>query len=538
MVDKITVQDSVTVGALPGSPNGIIKPKPGQVLRITADPRKEYVSGGGLQWLTNYVRTLSFAIDDVTSDFGSDLYDRMQLDEGILAPVNTLKAGVLENSAEFSAAITDEEDPNYQKSKDIADFCTRVMADLPVSFDAVLWNLLDAMPTGNKIAELVFADDATYTGKTQSVLRSIKVKPRHSAAFVVDAFDNVLGLLALIPGVGLPVQVGTTLQDLNHVPNLLPRDKFAVLTHQPKDGDPRGTSILRAAYSPWWESQQLAGEFLRYLTQYAGPSLVGTTAPEAQGEIQMDTDGGVLLDPMSGLPISITPEQAMLNQLTAFRNGTVIVLPNGATVEPLHVPGNGEAFLSAFDRLDRRKTRAILYQTLATMEAEHGTRAQAGVHQDTLTTIKRQIKNALARVIRREILWPLIRPNFGDDARTLVPLVSLGETEQKDYAGDATATAALFTSGFISDDQLPGIDTMLGLPARDMEALAVQRQQEQEQATQQAQMQLEAHKATLAAVGANNDDGDKGANGAQKPSQGVTGDDKAAHGQEGQQPAA
>jgi len=495
-----TIRDVVTTGGTPGSLQAGIAPIRGQNVILRADPTKEYVAGNQLQWLQNYARTLSWAIDDVTQDFGDDLYERMMLYDGIFAPLYTLKLGVLEGGPQLGPAIDDEEDPQYAQAKEIADFCQRVLDDLPESIDDVLLNMLDAMALGNKVAEITYGLDTSIDpGSQRLVVQSIKVKPRTSTAFIVDAYYNVLGLLGLIPGQGQPVLVGTILSNLDSQPNLLPREKFAVLTWRPKDNDPRGTSLLRPAYDAWWQAMQLAPEYLKYLTQFAGPSLIGTTPENAMEAPQTDADGQIVYDPTTNLPVMFSPEQVMLNQLITLRNATAMVKPCGSEVEPLQVQGNGEAFLSAFDRLDRRMTRAILHQTLATMEAEHGTRAQASVHQDTLQTIIKQAKKSVSRMIRRDILGPMVRFNWGDEAATLVPNVTLGETETQDLPAVMTAVAALQTSTYVRPEQRPGIDKLLGLDPTDMEALALEEQQQQAAQAQQAQMALEVHKATLAA---------------------------------------
>jgi hypothetical protein len=62
-----------------------------------ADLRREYVAGGALGWYGPYVRSLPWTIDDVTRDFGDDLYERMLYDAQVAACVQVLKASVLES---------------------------------------------------------------------------------------------------------------------------------------------------------------------------------------------------------------------------------------------------------------------------------------------------------------------------------------------------------------------------------------------------------------------------------------------------------
>jgi phage gp29-like protein len=235
---------------------------------------------------------------------------------------------------------------------------------------------------------------------------------------------------------------------------VLPREKFAIATFRPKDNDPRGTSDLRPAYNPWWLKLQTWQEFLKYLAQFASPSIVGTAAPGATVEI----------DPATGTRIG--PIEALLEKLIAFHNGTALALPHGAMAELLYSSGEGQAFLSAFSLYNAEITKAITTQTLASNEAEFGTRAQASVHQDALGTIVRQAKRSLCRTLRRDVLRNTVRYNYGDKLAALTPKVSLGEVEAEDEARLITAFAQLQSSSYLHPSQYAGIDRRLNLPPR------------------------------------------------------------------------
>jgi hypothetical protein len=173
----------------------------------------------------------------------------------------------------------------------------------------VLYEMLDALAFGNKIAEQIYDLDRDDDGKPRLFIKALKIKPRVSTAFVVDAYQNVLGVLALLPGRGYPVVTGSVIGDPSKIPNLLPREKFAIFPWNAHDGDPRGTSLLRAVYNPWWLKIQVWGEYAKYLAQFAGPSLIGYTAPGQVAVPPMDALG----NPIPGAPL-ITPEQAMLKR--------------------------------------------------------------------------------------------------------------------------------------------------------------------------------------------------------------------------------
>jgi len=472
--NKALISDTITMqnpparpGASPAVTGGIEQ----QTFTVEAQLDREYTAGGYLSWYSQIARVLPWEVDDLAAQLGDDIYERMLTDSQVISCVAILKASILEDGVIVRPAIDDEEDPGFGRASDILDFCEQVLDDLIVPLDDVLWNMLDALAFGNKVAEQVYEVDSTYTGQKSLVLRALKVKPRRVTAFVVDSYSTVIGLLGLVPGVGYPVQVGTYLTNLSGQANLLPREKFAVLTFRPKDGDPRGVSLLRSAYDPWNAKVRLKPAFLKYLTQFASPSLVGVLAPGSVPTDAVDALGNPLFN-VDGTRKQIKPSDAMTAALTSFQNSSVVTIPNGADVKPIEMTGEGASFLNAFDWYDRQIAKGILSQTLATEEGKHQARAAASVHQDVLGTIVRQAKKSVERMIRRDVLMPLVTHNFGDAARRLTPQVNLGTTEQQDMTGIFTAVASLQTSGYITDSQRPFFDEMMGAPSATPDELA------------------------------------------------------------------
>lgn len=452
------IDEQAAVGGSPGSPNGAIPATPGTQADLTAPLTQEFVSSGGYAWWAAYAKTLPHYLDDLSTDFGWEIYQSMQRDAVVRAALTVLKASVLEDAVNLAPAVDDPDDPQHDLAATIRDFCDDTLQSLDTPIDAVLWDMLDALALGSRVAEQVYAL-RPVDGTQRLVLTALKVKPLASTAFVTDSYNNVLGLVAVIPGVGYSLLQNTFIGDLGSVPNLLPREKFAVLSFRPQHGDPRGTSILRSAYQAWWHKMQLWPEYMKYLTQFASPIPVGVAGPDAVAQI----------DPVTG--VQVTPEQTLLAALQGIRNGAAVAVPNGTTVTLHYSPGAGSAFVEAFDHYDRQMTVAILGQTLATGEGRHNARAAAQVHQDILDTLVRQLKQFVVRMIRHDILTPLIAYNWGDAAaRDLVPAVSLGETESTDLSKILTALAAI--EGFqILPSQLQGIYQMAGLPDADPEEI-------------------------------------------------------------------
>lgn len=436
-----------------------------QAGKAHSNPYQEYVSAGGPYWYANSLASLPHPIDDVTLDFGDDLYNRMMNDAQIASLINIFKTGIAADGLTFTAAVP-EEDEDHEAAQELADWCTWMIDQLTHSIDEVLWDLMDAMPYGNRVAELVYEHGTGPDGSTQVLLKKIAPKPRRMTAFVVDGFNNLVGLLGQIPGQTFYVQT-SMIVDPAALPNFLDRERFAVLTFRSRDGDPRGQSLLRPAYDSWYVKQQIKVEYLKYLAQFASPLLIGFTADTVDQSEEVDEEGNP--EP--------SPEVVMAGTLATARNSTALAFVAGAKVDVVKSEGNGEAHLLGIDLQNREMAKATTSQTLATEEGKHQTRASSGTHQDVLDVIIRPGKRLVERMIARDIITPLIVMNFGKKALRLLPTPVLGRTEQHDFAAMATAIAALMTSGYLHASQLPLIDVMQGLPVRDLsqdEILAAQ----------------------------------------------------------------
>jgi hypothetical protein len=423
------------------------------------DPTREYVAGGVVSWYASYrerLTALPLPIDDLTAELGDDIYERMLRDPQAGACIDVLRTGILEDGLSIRPAVDSADADGYDQAIELLGLVEQQLDDLETPLDDVLWDMLSALALGNRVAEEVYAYDTSYTGRTELVLRRLNVKPRANIAFVTDTFGNVVGLIGNEPGQQL--LRGQLLNDEQRA-HIIPRSKFAILSVRPTNNDPRGTSLLRPAYNAWWLKMQAWPEYLKYLSQFASPSLVGTTAPNAADEPVYDTAG----NPTGEYQ---TPEEALLTRLLQFRNGTALALPSGATLDSLGSSGDGTPFLHAFELFDKQITKAILYQTLATEEATYGTRAQGDVHASILATLVRQTKRGIARMFRRDVLQQIVIANRGDGMRQLTPYATLANAETQDVTGMWTALAALARTDYLDPSQFPAIDELLNLPPR------------------------------------------------------------------------
>lgn len=413
------------------------------------------VVGGGFWWYHGQqgrALALPWAFDDVTRDFGDDIYERMLNDSRVAACDILQRAAILEDGVTLAPAVSDADADGYDQAKELLAFCEPQLEDLETALDDVLWDLLGCLALGNRVAEIVYWPFDASPQPGRAVLRSLTVKPRESTAFVVDRYSRLLGFLGR--QAGQPLVRSGALIDPATDPNFIPREKFAVATFRPKNNDPRGTSDLRPAYNPWWLKMQTWQEFLKYLAQFASPSIVGKTAKGAT----------TVIDPATGL--SVNAVDALLDRLIAFQNGTAMAFPAEYEIELLFSKGEGRAFFTAFQLYNSEITMAITTQALAMAEGDKGTRAQATVHQDALGTIVRQAKRSICRMLRRDVLRNLVRYNYGDKLAPLTPLVSMGDVETEDRAKLITAFAQLMASAYLDPSQLAGIDQQLNLPPR------------------------------------------------------------------------
>jgi hypothetical protein len=367
----------------------------------------------------------------------------------------------------LGSPVADEAEADFARGAEIAAFCQEALDNLATPLEDALREMLDALAVGHKVAEQVYE-----LRDGMLALTALKVKPRRATAFLVDPFNNVIGLLGQRPGQAIGVISSSVYGNPRDIPNILPREKFAVLVNEPKDGDPRGRSILRPAYGAWNLKVQALFSYQRYLAQFASPSVIATV-----GEFASD----VTVTDSAGVVRTYTAQEFLETAVQGFQNGSYLVAAFGSTIKVEWPQGNGEAYLKAFEFLNGEIVKAVIVQTLSINEGKHASRAQAAVHQDVLGTILIEYKRWVCRMIDRDILTPLVAYNFPDAAH-LVPRSSLGEIEPNDVNAMLTALAG---AGYtISPSQLPELDTMAGMPARSEEDL----KQLQERAAQPSVM--------------------------------------------------
>ena len=433
------------------------------------------------------VRTVLPAyFDDISLEFGPKKYEEMLADYEVGSSFDTLKLSVLDDGWRLEPAIEkprafdvkkDESlKAKAERAQEIADFARDCLDGLEGDFLQNCNEMLDACAVGWRSAEVVYKDgEGAHAGKV--VLKAIKPKPNKHVAFIVDEFANILGLAVATVDKPLP-PIGTvfgsdTIGDIS----TLARDRALIFTYEPKDSDPRGRSILRKAYNPWFVKTKVIPAWFKYLNRFGEPGVVGKVSPESPDLVPKvdDTTGAQIKDGDDNL-VYVSPEWALREQLLKWVNALVVALPAGYEVDLLEATGDGKAFDYCFAWCDRAITRAILGTAQTTQEAQHESRSSKQVGQDITGLRTRRIRSELAAAVQRDVVRPLVLFNFGQEGLDLMPTLVFTNIEQQDFSEELKAVSQAYAAGFIHDSQLPELDARLGLPERDMDAMEKEKQ--------------------------------------------------------------
>lgn len=439
-----------------------------------------HVAGGWLAALSAIRRVLPQYIDDVQRDIGYETYRSMLNDPAVAAAMDTLKLGVatdhwsVEPAFELSPTtkIVDPADvQRAERCKELAEFVHDTLEGTQTDFLDLTGEMLEALAYGHRVAEIILKPGiGRWAGKY--VLDDVRPRDNKAVAFVVDEFGVVEGFAYTKPNGMSSVNqaiIGAT-------PEMtLPRAKFLLFIHAPRSGDPRGRSILRPAYNSWFMKTQVLPDFYKYLRQFASPSIVGKTAPELGEWVAATNEDGTPKLDSNNDPVMVSAERALLVALLGFLNATALAVPAGTEIDFVQSEGDGAAFINGQNYFDRQITTAILGTSQLTMEAQHESRSSKQTAQDVASARIARQRKRLERAIKRDVVNLLVRLNWGDEALIDAPTVCLTKTDDHDFVAELDAVSRAYGAGFIHDSQLPELDARLGLPERDMEAIAEER---------------------------------------------------------------
>lgn len=429
---------------------------------------EEYVVGSRsvFESRTNSVR------DRVERRLNAHLLDRLRLDAEIESDVNFLVDAVFSDGIQPVPAISDSDDPEFAEAEEIAQFIEKATAPEVTRrpLESVLREMFkSAFYSGVKVAEIVlkYQTDAQIDGKL--VLDRLNPKPNRATAFVTDKFYNVLGLVGAR-------RAGQTVVSTSAISltsdEIIPVEKFFILSFELEDNDPRGLSQARALIEAYCDKKLTRAQYAEWRRTSAIPKKVGITANGANDVYIKNTDGTPKMK--DGVPLKETAQASMMRALEGFANNSSIAIPNTADIKQLEVQGTGDQFTHALKYNNSEIRKVILGDALVTGEADKDARAARESSKDVADTRKQNFRRQIERAVQSHIYKLLTVVNFGEDKAHLTPKCFLGDTEATDWATDVNAAAR---AGYqFAPEHYPQLDVQFGLEPRTQTAEPAQDQ--------------------------------------------------------------
>lgn len=466
----IEAEDSLTGGVTttPGAAITSVPPLSPNHAPVVSDTGIAYISSDIQYPYFAVDRALQQSIDEVERREGMSIYDRMR-DEPVMATIERVQK-IITLSDGMSVTPSHPKPPRRKATlKQIADYdqaqqCAeyiRAVIDRVSRIDEpildVAWNLLDGFRIGHKLAEATYDHMPVGEFKGKIGLDSLRCKPRENYAFVVDTQNRFRGVIAKIPGSSVIVWQGV-IYDVSQLANAIAPEKLIVFAPDKNNGDPRGQSWWRACFDPWKRKQIRKMHDMNTSVNFAGGK-VSVELPDKAEHI-------VVKDPVTGTPMNLYT--ALSNSLKNWSNSGYLLLPSGTklTVHSTSIPP--DYFDSGFSRDDRDMVMAVLLSARSILEAKHGSKADSDTAADTVDELKMFGRQKLCDTIRK-LFYRLVFMSYGPEiADKYTPFATMQKASRPDFAANATAVAALQSSGYLDPSQQPEIDEeILALPERE-----------------------------------------------------------------------
>jgi hypothetical protein len=403
--------------------------------------------------------------DDLSSEMGLKVYQEMRRDPAVSAAFEVLKGVILNTTFKVERKSKPRSEEMAQM---LADFCDAALSEAEVPLPLVLDEALDALAIGAQPCEIIWRV-GSWEGQLRLMIQSIEAKPREDVGLVVDEFGRLVGYTARKDG-GLSVQVGSVDEA-----ELLPLEKFFCLREK--------ASVIRPAFNAFHLKTKVIPELFRQLVNFAQGKYVGFMPEDS------NTPSTIPNEPGSQEALQ-TPEQQMLETLAGLSGGEAAVFAAGSQVIIDHGDAAaGRAFIEALDWCDKQAAMGVLALAQAMVEAQHSSKASSETAFQGLIMLNQRRREKLANEITRQILRPLVRLNFGEEALVDAPVMAVERDVMAERAFLMDAVARLFASGFIHSSQQARLDSDLGLPERDLEAESLEAADD-ESALQQLEAEL------------------------------------------------
>jgi phage gp29-like protein len=172
--------------------------------------------------------------------------------------------------------------------------------------------------------------------------------------------------------------------------------KWLVFRHDKDAENPYGTSALKSCYWAWKFKKAGSQFWIMAAEKFSVPSILAlfdTTEPE---------------DKIKARALDLS------EMLATVQSGSGAALANIKDVKLLTSPEKVSEFRSLMEWCDQQISYGITGQSLATQEAEFGSRAQASVHKDVLTLLAKGVCRDMTEVLQRLVSY-VVELNYGPD---------------------------------------------------------------------------------------------------------------------------
>ena len=285
----------------------------------------------------------------------------------------------------------------------------------PGGIDEVLGGLLDAVPYGIAVAEVLWQRHSVCrSGLKGEYLLPAAIRSRHPRRFVFGSDGRLRLLTREEPVRGI----------------VLPPRRFIVFAPYGRHENPYGLPQLRCVWWLSWFKRQVLRFWVMFCEKFGSPTTVAKHPPGA----------------------ALEEKQALRRIVGSLQQETGIVLPEGVELSLLEGSRSGsvDTYLELIEFCNREMSKALLGQTLTTQSDGRGSYALGQVHENVRADIIRSDARALAGLVNSTLIPWIVELNL-PQARHCLPRLELSPPLDRDLQLELEIDNFLAAQGLAQD---------------------------------------------------------------------------------------
>lgn len=404
----------------------------------------------------------------------------MLQDPQVFAALWLRRSSILFDEPVFEPAVP-YGDPDYDEAKKTASICEFAFRNIEGGLTNALAQGLECDWWKNTVGDVVW-EEKTFNGKQVFVPGVIDV---HAAGSYIlwRKGGRLVGVQPFASGTGVMQDGKPVVYDVN---------KYLIHLFRPS---PRhhwdGTDLARVVWTPFYKKNKGHPLNLMLMELFSNPSFVGTAPEDATQEVELqDAKGNKVLDPATGEPVKVSPQQAMAAGLENFGgSGGFVVIPPKAKLEMLQAQGDGRIFVNFEDQQDWQILTGILGTGNMTARAKYGSNASAQTGETAVSSPIALDAMATEAALQAQCRT-IVEINAPKKNHHLVPRVRLNAPRRSFY--EQLFATILANSPFADERLIDGVAERLGMPKPNYEKIAQMAQEKQQADAANAQAQADA----------------------------------------------